>query len=354
MSIVTACPNPNNIVTSFDATTLLVDASGEKAAFIIKIARTGTLNKIGFRTGAMVQTQNVRVSFQDVSTSTGVPDDTTDQFRDVSVGDTDDNVWKETGLITSDGTDTGTKRSVTKGDFIAVVFEQASFNSGDILRVSATSQNLGDYYCALKTSGSWAKISLCPNLALYYDDGAGGSSVYYIGALSCVTTATTQAFNSGSSPNKRGLKFKFETAVYTTGVQALLIGGSSNDCQFKLYDASGTLLQTSATNDGDITRGSTRVFTYYWPTDQLLAANTYYHIMIEPTTVASMTFNYIEVNAAALFDQMDGGQSFHYVDNSGAAGAFVALTTRRPYIIVNHYPAPSGGASIFSSVIKAA
>ena len=55
---------------------------------------------------------------------------------------------------------------------------------------------------------------------------------------------------------------------------------------------------------------------------------------IEPSTTNSVTLSYIDVNAAALLDQMEGGQQFHFVDNSGASGAFAALTTRRPMISV--------------------
>ncbi|MGQ9573565.1 MAG: hypothetical protein ACUVV3_10375, partial [Dehalococcoidia bacterium] len=91
----------------YDSTTLTVDASGEKAAFVFRVPATGTLKKVAFRTGGVTHNQTIRVSFQDVNSLTGYPDGVVDQWRDISIGDTDDNQHKETGLITSDGTDGG-------------------------------------------------------------------------------------------------------------------------------------------------------------------------------------------------------------------------------------------------------
>lgn len=327
-------PNYVLIPASLDATTLLVDASGEKAAFIIKVAKTGTLNKVGFRTGAVVQNQTIRVSFQDVSTSTGNPDETQDQFRDISISDTDDNVWKETGLITSDGTDSGTKRSVTRGDMLAIVWESNPFNSGDVFRLSMNPLILNDYYADLKTSGSWVKQSGTPNIALYYDDGAGNSVVQYCPHLGGFSAVSAPNWNSGSSPPKRGLKFQVPFPCYTNC--AMFGGGlaAGADVLMKLYDSDGsTVLQTAATQDGDITRStSTRTYTFWWPTEQLLQANTYYYAMVEPQTANAVNWSLVDVNAAAILDQQDGGQQFHYVDNSGGGGSFVPTTTRRAFV----------------------
>jgi hypothetical protein len=130
------------------------------------------------------------------------------------------------------------------------------------------------------------------------------------------------------------MKFQVPFPCSTIGCKIMLAPAAGADFTVKLYAADGTtVLQTAATHDGDIARSSGSYgFTVYWPTEQALTANTNYHIMIEPSTTNQVTLQYFDVNAAALLDQVEGGQQFHYVDNSGASGAFVATTTRRPSI----------------------
>jgi len=330
-------PNPHWF-TALDTTTLLVDASGEKAAFIIRIQKTGTIRKIGFRTGNVVQNQTIKVSLQDVSGVNGDPDESIDQFRTISVADTDDNVWKTTGLVSSDGTDSGSLRSVTRGDLIAVVFENNSFTAGDIFRLCCltTGQQNVSIYCDLKSGAgpAWGKVNAWPDVALIYDDGAGNDISYYCAYCSPISNITTATYNSGSSPNKRGMKFRLPYPSKISGFYINLTGTTNGTFVVKLYDSDGsTVLQTSATFDHDQVRTtSAGGFSGYFPTDQQLSANTYYYVMIEPQLAINVALNLLTVNAASNFDQMEGGQDFHFVDNSGASGAFVATTTQRPQI----------------------
>jgi hypothetical protein len=327
-----------------DGSTLLVDASGEKAAFLFRIIKTGTLRKVGFRTGTVVQNQTIRVSFQDVSATTGDPDETQDQFRDISIADTDDNVWKTTGLITSDGTDGGVKRSVTRGDLLAIVWESNPFNAGDVFRLAAISVTpplgfMSGVYGDLKAGAgpAWVKQSLYGAIALLYDDGAGNDTVYFTEELYPWLSAASVNYNSGSSPNKKGLKFRLPFPFKTLGAYVNLTASTANGTYVvKLYDSDGsTVLQTSATVDTDQVRNSSQTSaTVYWPTDQQLLANTYYYISLEPTAAVNIALSTVTVNTASYMDQTEGGQDFHYFANTGGGGSFVADTTQRPIISV--------------------
>ena len=316
----------------FDNTTLVVDASGEKAAFILRAPATGTLKKVGFRTGAVTQNQTIRVSFQDVNTATGFPDGVVDQWRNLAIADTEDNTAKETGLVTSDGTDGGSLRSVTRGELLAVVFEHNPFNAGDIFRLSAINTGNdtgGTGYSALYTT-SWAKVATPPALALTYDDGAGGDKCEHSADIFPGTQAYSyMGFNNGSANPKRGMKFRLPFAAKMQG--ALLRLKSNGNFDVKLYDSDGqTELLSQSIVAAATDYGYNRWHSIKFSGEASLAANTYYYVLVEPTTATNVDLMYMDVPTGKEFywDQMDGGKDFHYAER--ASGAPTATTTRRP------------------------
>jgi hypothetical protein len=60
-----------SIVSSF--VSRLIDATGEKYAAIIQIPKTGTISKIGFRTGTVTTSQTLRGGIETVDAATGAP-----------------------------------------------------------------------------------------------------------------------------------------------------------------------------------------------------------------------------------------------------------------------------------------
>jgi len=128
-------PWPINSMTPGFSSTLVIDATGEQAAQLGQVwfpARTGskTINKVHFRFGAVTKAggSGLQVSLQDVSLTAGPPaqpDGVVDQYRAIANGEATfaANTWYTSGLLTSDGTDTGTKRTVNFGDLVACVLE---------------------------------------------------------------------------------------------------------------------------------------------------------------------------------------------------------------------------------------
>jgi hypothetical protein len=319
---------------TIEASTFTLDASGEMAGFILTMPKTGTIHKVGFRTGAVVQDQTIRVSFQTVAPTTGVPDETIDQFRNISILGTNDNVAKETGILSSDGTDGGTKRSVTIGEAVAIVFDHNPFNAGDIFRVASmdvpTPTNWDHLnYGALKTGGTWAKQTRTAALAIIYDDGA----CYWLPASIPVIASTGMNFNSGSSPPKRGLKFRKAVPFKSTGCVINMASAAGLAPNVVLYDTDGQTPLVTVALDTDLQRlaATDSWWIARWE-PQTHLANTYYWTMLEPQSATNVTLYYMDVASAAYLDQMDGGQSFHYGERSG--GAPTDTTTRRPNISV--------------------
>jgi len=311
---------------------LLIDASGEKAGFTIRVPKTGTLNKVGFFTHTVVQAQTIRVSFQDLDAN-GFPDETQDQYRDVSIADTDDSVWKETGIISSDGTDTGTKRSVTKGQFLAVAFEHPSFAAGDVFRVQMFNGSTiipANEYVSLKTGGSWAKqANAIPNMALLYDDGL----VYPMSDCPPFTAAGSQSFNvdttAGSGGDERGNKFQVPFACKVQGMWAALLD-TSGDFDLVLYDSDGTSVLESVSIDKDYKPLASDAFIWagYFDTEITLTPGTNYYAMIKPTTTTNVSAYRASVNTAAYLDQILGGQNVHAAIKTDG-GSPTPTTTQR-------------------------
>lgn len=321
---------------SYDSNILTLDAAGEKAAFIVRAPATGTLKKVGFRPGSISVLQTLRVSFQDVSVDTGDPDGLVAQYRQVTVSAGDSGVGKETGLITSDGTDGGTLRTVNRGDLLAVVFEHDPFNPGDLFRLSLMSTGgadcEGNGYCDHFTT-AWSKKFYAPCLALIYDE-AGNDTCHPLVNAVPVMGYTAYTWNSASANPKRGLKFKLPFRFRLHGVQARLRFPSANAaCDIKLYDSDGQTVLRSCTLPGNV--GDPAYQRYYWapfPTPAELQADTFYYVLVEPTTTVNMMLFFWEVPSGREYywRQMDGGLDFHYAE--GSSGAPAATPTRRPQI----------------------
>lgn len=328
-------PNPIQFgVSTPGFTSLLMDASGERVAFCGVVPKTGTLDKFEFRVGtvAVAAGSQVRASFQDVSLTNGDPDGTQDQFRDTAGSSFSSNSWIVPGLITSDGTDTGTKRSVTRGDLIACVIEYQTFTTGDSINVSAldlgSATSEGRYSYSDLFTASWAKQfdPLCA--VLKYDDGTYGS----LDPVRCsgVSGLNHVAFNSGSTPDERGLIFRFPVSV-KVGAAWVWVEADA-DSNLVLYDSDGTTALETILLDANVDAGvgaggQVRVFTQ----ERELKASTDYRLVVKPTTTSNVGLSDFDVGAAAIMDAFHGGQNWQYTQRTDA-GAWTETTTKRAYM----------------------
>lgn len=319
--------------TSVAYTSFLMDASAEKVApGVFRVPKTGTLDKFEFRLGAVTQApaSGLRCSFQDLDAS-GDPDGVADQFRVVTAGLTA-NAWVAPGLLTSDGTDTGTKRSVTRGQRLACVVAFESFAAGDSLNLTAiTGTSSGNFQTAYVDhfTAAWAKdSSRAPCLALKYDDG----TYAFIPGVFPASGAVSTSFNSGSTPDEIGMTFRFGAPV---GISAAAFTGSpgatGRDLDLVLYDTDG-VTELEAVR---ITAAETTIAAgyYYAPfsTERYFLADTTYRLAVRPATAGSITLAELQVNAAAILDAFEGGQTWQRTHRTNA-GAWTDTTTQRPLI----------------------
>ena len=311
---------------------LLCDASTEKVAFIVHAPKAGTLDKFEWRTGAVANNPDngVRCSFQGLSA--GLPDGVDDQRRDIT-GTLSANTWQVPGLMTSDGTDGGSKRTVTMGEPFACVIKYVSFVASDSFNVSSQSltsgTGLSTPYVCQDTGGGFTKVtSSNPVMALKYDDGA----YYFIGnTVYPIIAFNNQDYNAGSTPDERGMIFSFPFPVRVSGAWVYFAPQvNAANADLNIYDSDGTTVLGTFLLDEDVQSASV-IRTCFFDSPVNLAANTNYRLVVKPTTANTVRIRDIDVNSAALMDCVEGGQNWHYTQRTDA-GAWSQTTTKRPWI----------------------
>lgn len=311
---------------------LLIDASGEKVAFIIQIPKTGTVSKIGFRTGTVTTPQTLRVGLYTVD---GSGDATTTAYGGMVAGTQTSPASTTNYLVTL-----GTNSSVTAGDIVAVVIEFDSTVGNLNIAYAATETNVFPYV-ELYT-GTWAKTAATPVVSLEYDDGS------YAVIYGCVPpgSSTNTTFNSGSTPDEYALYFKLKGPVNLNGVS--LYGGASAtgaDFSLVLYDTDGTTSLASLSIDGD-TRASTSATTismYTFTSAITLSKDVFYYLSLKPTTANNCRLTRYTVANAGSMDSLPGGSLFYEATRTDAGG-WSTTTTVRPGIYL-HLSAIDDGTS---------
>lgn len=318
-------PEPWYIVGSTNLTNILLDAAGEKAAFILQAPKTGLIRKVHFRVGTVTTAQDTDVRLETVSTTDGNPTGTlfgTTTQATVTAASITSNAWITTPALTADA-------SVTKGDIIAVVIAPTgtpSYNVSTVTGMVASSAPTGFPYGAHFTA-SWAKLGEEILVALEYSDSSFAYSPHNFPVTS-MSVATT--YNVDSTPDENGLKFTLTAPVRVSG--AWIAVDRDGDCDVVLYGSDGATVLASVSLDKDIDQSTTpRLSMVMFSSSVSLLANTAYRLVIKPTTVTSLTLYGLTVNAASLLDQMGGGQALHLTTRTDS-GAWTDTTTSRPHL----------------------
>ena len=318
--------------------TFRIDAAGERIAFIFRVPKTGTLDKFEWHSSdsTLNAASVLRLSFQNVDLATGFPDATQDQFRDQSTLTSFG--WNAPGLMTSDGTDTGTKRSVTVDDLLAAVIEFQTFTAADSVRwrKMVTPYSFQGIFGAFPYPASffasvWATVAeTMPFMALKYSDGTYAQlNDWVLPAGTGSTVINTTTFNNGSTPDERGLFFQLPAPVKVGG--AWWRADLDGNADYVLYDSDGTTVLASSSLDLNV-RGAAKAGNFFIRhTPISLTASTNYRAVIKPTSVTNLSTYDFDVNAAALLDAVAGGQNWHYTSRTDA-GAWTQVTTKRPFM----------------------
>lgn len=331
-------------------------ASGHKFAYVFRVPRTGTLETCEFRIGNVNNNPDngLRISFQNLDAN-GDPDGTQDQYRDIA-GPFTTATWVTPGIMSSDGTDGGTKRSVTGGDWLAVVIEFTSFVASDNITFGClNTQNTaaaGSYpteeYTDLFTA-SWVKTVFGASIALkYVTDGYVPISENFFPILSVASTS----YGNGSTPDERAMRFRLPTPCVCDG--AWVRGDFDGDCDIILYSTNGSTVLGSCSIDASARVGTTGMNVYARWAGVSLAANTTYYLSVKPTTATTITLYEWSANSAGLMAAAIGGSEW-YLATQTDAGGFSTTTTTRPFCglhlsaVDDAVPPPSGGGALVNA-----
>lgn len=323
---------------------VVLDASGEEAAIVFEVPKTGTIDKIGLRVGAITQmTNSLKVGLYTVDTSNGDPTSTAYGSMSDAVAAPSANAFTWYALATG--------ASATIQDKIAMKVQFDNFVAGDnlTLNLGVTRQPVNTLFPYVKAflSGSWANQIYPPNMAVQYSDG----SIVEVYRITPWSNVVEEIWSSVSTPNRRGIRFKVPFNCSMTGVWAIL--RRDGDCDFELYDTDGTTLLDTASMDKDVDQQTTGMIELRLSSAINLTKNSYYRLVTVPTTTAVVRVSYFDVTDDGANKAMDAepmGDLFHATTINGSPsieGDWTNTITRRYHmgIIIDQLDDGAGGGS---------
>lgn len=298
----------------FDSNYLtLLQGTSTRVMFTFFAPVSGVLDEIEFQmdaSGANSAT-TLKVSFQDLD-SNDLPDGVADQYRIIEVGDFLS--WVAPGLMTSDGTDGGTKRTVTRGQKLACVIEFDTPNTGDNISIgslllSDDTTRRGPGGGGNYVGGSWSRVNIVTSAALRYE----GTVYYSMPELVPANLFSPAGFNSGSEPDEVGMQFSFQAPVRIGGA-SFCIFPSTGSVPFNVvvYDETGSELETVSVKSytAIAPNGSYSYWTVKFSQDIYVPANVSYKITVKPTSASNISLMEMYMENTTIANQLYG-----YLDN---------------------------------------
>lgn len=308
-------------------TVLIMDAAGESVAHVFTAPKTGQITKVGLRIHTVTQcTNGLLAGLWNVSTATGFPT-TPIQRGTISTPVTTGYKWVALPQAVS----------VTKGDLLAIVVENASFATGDSVAlthfVNNTTHNSGGQTLLYTTA--WATNANSSLWGIQYSDG-----IVFKKSIYPMSTFTRTAFNSGTNPNRRGLRFKLPFPAQMEGAEILLYP-SAGDCQVLLIGPDGVTVLASISTINPLVRmysSSSCLYRVMFPSSVRLEKDTWYRLMVVPSSATSINlyeFTAADDGAVPAMNGIAGGADFHMTTCNGAPvneASYTNITNNRPLV----------------------
>lgn len=311
---------------------------GSRIALCVRVPRSGILEGVRIGLSTCTAPQDVRVAFQDIAAATNLPDNVEDQYRVEPASKFVTNAIFESGLITSDGTDGGGRRTVTAGEMLAVTMRWDGA-SGTLITPALYDVNASpqlychpNYTTRWGGSGNWFGSEINPPcLDLVYEGGIVEST----GWLSAFASVLQNAHTPASSPDEYALYFipKFTGTVNRLGAWWNLLS-TSVDVEWTIYDAAGNVMERLAqpNNEQGFT-GRVPCWSPYFG-DVLLQRGLEYRISVRPTTAANLYAPTSSLTAGKRLAHPFGpvGCLSTRTDN----GAWTNDVTKMPYYLIGY------------------
>jgi hypothetical protein len=308
-----------------------IDAAGEAVIVVLSANEAKTLDTISFRFGSITSAADIKVSIQGVDATTGNPDGVISHYRVFPTVSGDANSFVTTGLITTDGTDGGAKKTFTLGEKFAVVFE---FNSavGNLqiwdagLIGNRAGYNGNNYLIQYLSSVYTKQAARSPMILFNYSDGTVSNHP----SVWPPFVPSSANLNSGSATfDEAGITFTPNFSFKATGVSGLF--SLAGDADMVVYDSDGTTALETLSLDKDIKIG-TGSYMFFQPFSQerTFTKNLTYRITLKPTSGTNVTLFYFDVSTNNHLNAISGGSSVTWTQRVDA-GAWTQNNVRRPF-----------------------
>jgi hypothetical protein len=306
-----------------------LDAAEKFIVCVIRAPKTGTLQKICWRSGAVSgASYTLKISLETVAEVVGQPVATTNASKTLFSAGAESaditSVTANTVYYTPINGSTGI--SVTKGDLIAVTFRllAVSASSVQIKFFNSTYMSLSipvvgnTCYTATYLGSAWAVAADNPNIALEYTDEL--VPTLYTQPIGDYGTVT---YNSGSANTHIGLKFKLPFKSRLAG--CMIFVDLDGDANAILYGADEyTALATVALKNTQRRQANRGWIQMSCTSDIELEANTDYRMVIVPTTATDIILSIItftDDGAIPGITSTREGEDFIYTSRSSAPSA---------------------------------
>jgi len=303
-----------------------MSAAADKCEFVVQTPVTGTIAKVGFRTGTVTTGDTLKIGIYTVDAATGNATSTlygSSTTTTVVIADANDNVW----FLADIGDATG----ATSGDFVAVVLEFNSYVAGNLNISTADGSNHAALlpYTGRFTAAAWAKTVNAPMVTFEYS----GGTYHPISGAFPAAVLNDESYHSGSTPDERGNKLTLPFKCRAVGVW--FYGDTNADVSIKLYDTDGSTVLASVTYDPNVQQAATLGIKYVrFAAAVILNAGSAYRLTVLPADTTSSALGSLDVDSTvgvAMMDALPGGQNVHYTARTDA-GAWSQTTTRRAMI----------------------
>lgn len=313
------------------------DASGEKLAIIFQAPKTGTIDRLCFRTATVTTGGDVDVRLETLD-STGFPSGTlkgTNTNATQTIDAANDDTWFETTLTSG--------ASVTKGDYLAIVIVAGSPGNLSIARISPGDAQVKQISgTATYLGGAWSMgASNVPIGAVRYDD----ATYPHVPGMMPYSSVASTAHSSSTTPDEYANKFVAPIDCTVTGLWATIGSYVSGDnFDLVLYDSASTSL-ASVSMPAPFASNTAHFFNYLSTTVDLAAGSTY-RMSVKPTTTNAINCPLWTPNASAFGAR--SGAAWSMVSSSRVdAGSWTDSTTAYHHcgIIISHLDDGAGGAA---------
>ncbi len=297
--------------------TSAINSTTARNGKVFVVGTTGNIHKVGFKVlGAITPNQcEVRVETvgaDGLPTGTLVATNTKASFTPAA------STWFLLTL-TADA-------AVTRGQLVAIVI-QPTGTAPDITINDINGSYGGSFPYSGRYSGTvWSMSSDMPMVATEYSDGS------YPHHANCWPVQTVQnlTFNSTTTPDEKGIKFRTPFPGVLEGFWMFVDG--DGDFSVKLYE--DTTLVETVVWDKDYRNNLTSAAAPYWMTfaaNHNTTTNTWYRLTVVPAGATNVSLVEFTVNTSAIMAAMPGGGNLIATSRTDA-GAFTDTDTTFPMI----------------------